>query len=195
MTAAPLTAVTYRPDWSHFWSKAKGRLICIPVAFLLGGHRLGGVFIPVVLVTIALGGIGLWLYLRTTTVTVSDTAVTRRRWGRTTSIELDGSQRGILCTLNLGVQNLAYLAARNGKGRRLVLTEAHWPGEQLLEIARRAGITVVPTVPALSGKRAAAIEPGVIPLASRRPVLFGLMAASGMLAVVVAIVVVAATMS
>lgn len=193
MTSNPLmSTVTYRPDWPHFWSKAKGRLICIPLAFLLGGYRLGEAFIPAVLAIMALGGIGLWLYLRTTTVTVSDTVVTRRRWGRTTTVELDGSQRGILCTLNLGVQNLAYLAVRNGTGRRLVLTEANWPGEQLLAIAQHARITIMPADQVFSGKNAARIVPGVVPITTRRPVLCALVTVAALLAVIVPIAIVVA---
>lgn len=191
LSTSSSTIVTYRPDWPHFWSKAKGRLIVIPVAFLLGGYRLGGAFIPVVLVLIALLGLGLWMYLRTTLITVSDTAVTRRSWGRSIAIQFDGSQRGILCMLNQGVQNLGYLAVRDGTGSRLVLTEAYWPGERLLEIGQRAGVTIVPPDQVLSGKRAAAIEPGVIPLASRRPVLFAFVAVLCLLVVVVTIVIVA----
>jgi hypothetical protein len=194
MTSSPLmSTVTYRPDWLHFWSKAKGRLVFIPVASLLGGYRLGGAFIPVLLATIALAGIGLWLYLRTTTITVSDTVVTRRRWGRTTTVELDGSQRGILCTLNFGVQNLAYLAVRDGKGRRLVLTEAHWPGEQLLAIAQHARLTIMPAEQIFSGKKAAAVVPGVVPLTTRRPVLCALVAVAGLIAVIVPIAMVVAS--
>jgi len=193
MNATTTPPVTYRPDWSHFWSKAKARLIFIPVAFLLGGYRLGGAFIPVVIATIAIAGIGLWLYLRTTRLTVSDSAVSRRRWGRTTTIPLDGSQRGILCTLNLGVQNLAYLAVRNGKGRRLVLTEANWPGGQLLEIAQHARLTVMPAEQVFSGKNAAAIVPGVVPLTTRRPVLCALVALTGLIAVIVPIAMVMAS--
>lgn len=186
MTSNPLTStVTHRPDWPHFWSKAKGRLICIPVAFLLGGYRLGEAFMPAVLAILALGGIGLWLYLRTTIITVSDTAVTRRSWGRSTAIQFDGSQRGILCMLNQGVQNLGYLAVRDGAGRRLVLTEAYWPGEQLLEIARHARLTVMPADQVFSGKKAAQIVPGVIPITTRRPVLCALVALVALLAVIV----------
>ncbi|KQS17295.1 hypothetical protein [Frigoribacterium sp. Leaf186] len=192
MNATTTPPVTYRPDWSHFWSKAKARLIFIPVAFLLGGYRLGGAFIPVVIATIAIAGIGLWLYLRTTRLTVSDSAVSRRRWGRTTTVELDGSQRGILCTLNLGVQNLAYLTVRDGKGRRIVLTEANWPGEQLRAIAQHARLTIMPADQVFSGKKAAQVVPGVIPITTRRPVLCALVALVALLAVIVPFAVVVA---
>jgi len=193
MTSNPLAStVTYRPDWPHFWSKAKGRLICIPVAFLLGGYRLGEAFIPAVLAIMALGGIGLWLYLRTTTVTVSDAVLTRRRWGGKTMVEFDGSQRGILCTLNLGVQNLAYLAVRDSTGRRIVLTEANWPAEQLLEIAQHARLTIMPADQVFSGKKAAQIVPGVIPITTRRPVLCALVAVVALLAVIVPFAIVVA---
>ena len=192
MNATTTPPLTYRPDWSHFWSKAKARLIFIPVAFLLGGYRLGGAFIPVVLATIAIAGIGLWLYLRTTHLRVSDSAVSRRRWGRTTTIAFDGSQQGILCMLDLGVQNLGYLAVRNGAGRRLVLTEANWPGEQLLAIAQHARITIMPADQVFSGKNAARIVPGVVPITTRRPVLCALVTVAALLAVIVPIAIVVA---
>ncbi|KQO47971.1 MULTISPECIES: hypothetical protein [unclassified Frigoribacterium] len=186
MTATPLiTGATYRPTWSHFWAKAKGRLVLIPLAFLIGWNRMGMTVVPYLLVLLVVLAAGLWIYLRTTSITVSDTAVTRRGWGRTTIVEFDGSQRGILCTLNMGVQNLAYLAVRNGTGRRLVLTEANWPGEQLLEIAQHAGLTIMPADQVFSGKNAAAIVPGVVPLTTRRPVLCALVALAGLIAVIV----------
>jgi len=188
MTSSPLTsAVTYRPDWSHFWAKAKGRLVLIPLAFLIGWNRMGMTVVPYLLVLLVVLAAGLWIYLRTTSITVSDTAVTRRGWGRTTIVELDGSQRGILCMLNFGVQNLAYLAVRDGTGRRLVLTEANWPGEQLLEIAQHGRLTIMPADQVFSGKNAAAIVPGVVPLTTRRPVLCALVAVAGLIAVVVPI--------
>jgi hypothetical protein len=193
MTTTPLTTpVTYRPTWSHFWAKAKGRLILIPLALVLGWYRMGGTVIPYLLVTMAVLSVGLWIYLRTTSITVSDTTVTRRGWGRTTVIEFDGSQRGILCMLNFGVQNLGYLAVRDGKGRRLVLTEANWPGEQLLELAQHARITIMPADQVFSGKNAAAIVPGVVPLTTRRPVLCALVALAGLIAVIVPIAMVTA---
>jgi hypothetical protein len=193
MTTTPLTTpVTYRPTWSHFWAKAKGRLILIPLALVLGWYRMGGTVIPFLLVTMAVLSVGLWIYLRTTSITLTETAVARRAWGRSTTIEFDGSQRGILCTLNLGVQNLAYLAVRDGKGRRIVLTEANWPGEQLLEIAQTARLTIMPAEQVFSGKKAAAIVPGVVPLTTRRPVLCALVAGAALIAVIVPIAVVTA---
>lgn len=193
MSTSPVTSVgTHRPDWPHFWSKAKGRLVLIPVAFLLGGYRLGGAFLPVMLATIALMGIALWLYLRTTTITVSDTAITRRHWGRTTTVQLDGSQRGILFLLNQGVQNLGYLAVRDGRGHRIVLTEAYWPGEQLFAIAEHAQLTIRPADQVLSGKKAALIVPGVIPFTTRHPVLCALVGVAALLAVVVPVAIVTA---
>jgi len=186
MTATPLiTGATYRPTWAHFWAKAKGRLVLIPLAFLIGWNRMGMTVVPYLVVLLVVLAVGLWVYLRTTSITVSDTVVTRRRLGRTTTIEFDGSQRGILCTLNLGVQNLAYLAVRNDRGRRLVLTEANWPGEQRLEIAQRARVTIMPADQVFSGKKAAAIVPGVVPLTTRRPVLCALVAVAALLAVIV----------
>ncbi|ROS52277.1 hypothetical protein [Frigoribacterium sp. PhB118] len=188
MTSSPLPpAITYRPTWPHFWAKAKGRLVLIPLAFLIGWNRMGMTVVPYLVVLLVILAAGLWIYLRTTSITVSDTAVTRRGCGRTTTVELDGSQRGILCTLNLGVQSLAYLAVRDGKGRRLVLTEANWPGEQLLEIAQHGRLTIMPADEVFSGKNAAAIVPGVIPLTTRRPVLCALVAVTGLIAVVVPI--------
>jgi hypothetical protein len=193
MTTTPLTTpVTYRPTWSHFWAKAKGRLILIPLALVLGWYRMGGTVIPYLLVTMAVLSVGLWIYLRTTSITLTETAVARRAWGRRTTIEFDGSQRGILCTLNLGVQNLAYLAVRDGKGRRIVLTEANWPGEQLLEIAQTARLTIMPAEQVFSGKKAAAIVPGVVPLTTRRPVLCALVAVAALIAVIVPIAMVTA---
>ena len=188
MTSSPLPpAITYRPTWPHFWAKAKGRLVLIPLAFLIGWNRMGMTVVPYLVVLLVILAAGLWIYLRTTSITVSDTAVTRRGCGRTTTVELDGSQRGILCTLNLGVQSLAYLAVRDGKGRRLVLTEANWPGGQLLEIAQHGRLTIMPADEVFSGKNAAAIVPGVIPLTTRRPVLCALVAVAGLIAVVVPI--------
>ncbi|VXC04467.1 hypothetical protein [Frigoribacterium sp. 9N] len=188
MTSSPLPpAITYRPTWPHFWAKAKGRLVLIPLAFLIGWNRMGMTVVPYLVVLLVILAAGLWIYLRTTSITVSDTAVTRRGCGRTTTVELDGSQRGILCTLNLGVQSLAYLAVRDGKGRRLVLTEANWPGGQLLEIAQHGRLTIMPADEVFSGKNAAAIVPGVIPLTTRRPVLCALVAVTGLIAVVVPI--------
>jgi len=188
MTSSPLPpAITYRPTWPHFWAKAKGRLVLIPLAFLIGWNRMGMTVVPYLVVLLVILAAGLWIYLRTTSITVSDTAVTRRGCGRTTTVELDGSQRGILCTLNLGVQSLAYLAVRDGKGRRLVLTEANWPGGQLLEIAQHARLTIMPADQVFSGKKAAAIVPGVVPLTTRRPVLCALVAVAGLIAVVVPI--------
>lgn len=193
MTTTSLTPeVTYRPSWSHFWSKAKGRLVLIPLAFLIGWNRMGVTVVPYLLVVLVLLTVGLWIYLRTTSITVSDTAVARRGWGRTTTVDLDGSQRGILCLLNLGVQNLGYLAVRNGKGRRLVLTEANWPGEQLLAIAQHARLTIMPADEVFSGKKAAAIVPGVVPLTTRRPVVCALLAVAGLIAVIVPIAMVVA---
>lgn len=193
MTSSPLTsAVTYRPDWSHFWAKAKARLVLIPLAFLIGWNRMGMTVVPYLLVLLVILVGGLWIYLRTTSITVSDTAVTRRGWGRVTIVEFDGSQRGILCMLNFGVQNLGYLAVRDGEGRRLVLTEANWPGEQLLEIAQHARLTIMPADQIFSGKNAAAIVPGVVPLTTRRPVLCALVALAGMIAVIVPIAMVTA---
>jgi hypothetical protein len=193
MTTTPLTTpVTYRPTWSHFWAKAKGRLILIPLALVLGWYRMGGTVITYLLVTLAVLSVGLWIYLRTTSITLTETAVARRAWGRSTTIEFDGSQRGILCTLNLGVQNLAYLAVRDGKGRRIVLTEANWPGEQLLEIAQTARLTIMPAEQVFSGKKAAAIVPGVVPLTTRRPVLCALVAVAALIAVIVPIAMVTA---
>jgi hypothetical protein len=193
MTTTPLTTpVTYRPTWSHFWAKAKGRLILIPLALVLGWYRMGGTVIPFLMVTMAVLSVGLWIYLRTTSITLTETAIARRAWGRSTTIEFDGSQRGILCTLNLGVQNLAYLAVRDGKGRRIVLTEANWPGEQLLEIAQTARLTIMPAEQVFSGKIAAAIVPGVVPLTTRRPVLCALVAVAALIAVIVPIAVVTA---
>jgi len=191
-TNSPASATTYRPDWPHFWTKAKGRLVLIPLAFLIGWNRMGLAVVPYLLVLLIVLTGGLWLYLRTTSITVSETAVARRSWGRTTTIDLDGSQRGILCTLNMGVQNLAYLAVRNGKGRRLVLTEANWPGEQLLEIAQHARLTIMPADQVFSGKKAALIVPGVVPLTNRRPVLCAFVAVAGLIAVVVPIAMVTA---
>ena len=185
MTSSPLPpAITYRPTWPHFWAKAKGRLVLIPLAFLIGWNRMGMTVVPYLVVLLVILAAGLWIYLRTTSITVSDTAVTRRGCGRTTTVELDGSQRGILCTLNLGVQSLAYLAVRDGKGRRLVLTEANWPGGQLLEIAQHGRLTIMPADQVFSGKNAAAIVPGVVPLTTRRPVLCALVAVAGLIAVV-----------
>jgi hypothetical protein len=184
--------ITYQPTWSHFWTRAKGRLFLIPLAFLIGWNRLGVTVIPYFLVLLAVMGVGLWMYLRTTSITVSETAVARRAWGRTTTVELDGSQRGILCMLNFGVQNLGYLAVRDGKGRRIVLTEANWPGEQLLEIAQTARLTIMPAEQVFSGKKAAAIVPGVVPLTTRRPVLCALVAVAGLIAVIVPIAMVTA---
>ncbi|NQW87863.1 MULTISPECIES: hypothetical protein [unclassified Frigoribacterium] len=193
MTSSPLPpAITYRPTWPHFWAKAKGRLVLIPLAFLIGWNRMGMTVVPYLVVLLVILAAGLWIYLRTTSITVSDTAVTRRGCGRTTTVELDGSQRGILCTLNLGVQSLAYLAVRDGKGRRLVLTEANWPGGQLLEIAQHARLTIMPADQVFSGKKAAAIVPGVVPLTTRRPVLCALVALAGLIAVVVPIAMVTA---
>ena len=193
MTSSPLPpAITYRPTWPHFWAKAKGRLVLIPLAFLIGWNRMGMTVVPYLVVLLVILAAGLWIYLRTTSITVSDTAVTRRGCGRTTTVELDGSQRGILCTLNLGVQSLAYLAVRDGKGRRLVLTEANWPGGQLLEIAQHARLTIMPADQVFSGKKAAAIVPGVVPLTTRRPVLCALVAVAGLIAVVVPIAMVTA---
>jgi hypothetical protein len=193
MTSSRLPpATTYRPTWPHFWAKAKGRLVLIPLAFLIGWNRIGMTVVPYLVVLLVILAAGLWIYLRTTSINVSDTAVTRRGWGRTTTVELDGSQRGILCTLNLGVQSLAYLAVRDGKGRRLVLTEANWPGGQLLEIAQHARLTIMPADQVFSGKNAAAIAPGVIPLTTRRPVLCALVALAGLIAVVVPIAMVMA---
>ncbi|NRD26641.1 hypothetical protein [Frigoribacterium sp. VKM Ac-2836] len=191
-TSSPASATTYRPDWPHFWSQAKNRLVLIPLAFLIGWNRMGLAVVPYLLVLLIVLTGGLWLYLRTTSITVSETAVARRSWGRTTTIDLDGSQRGILCTLNMGVQNLAYLAVRNGKGRRLVLTEANWPGEQLLEIAQHARLTIMPADQVFSGKKAALIVPGVVPLTNRRPVLCAFVAVAGLIAVVVPIAMVTA---
>jgi hypothetical protein len=188
MTTTPLTAsVTYRPTWSHFWSKAKARFFLVPLAFLLCVNRMGVAALPYLVAVMVVMAVGLWIYLRTTTLSISDTAVTRRRWGRTTTVELDGAQRGILCMLNQGVQALGYLAVRHGQGRRLVLTEANWPGEQLLEIAQHARLTVMPADQVLSGKKAAAIVPGVVPLTTRRPVLCALVAVAGLIAVIVPI--------
>jgi hypothetical protein len=184
--------ITYQPTWSHFWTRAKGRLFLIPLAFLIGWNRLGVTVIPYFLVLLAVMGVGLWMYLRTTSITVSETAVARRAWGRTTTVELDGSQRGILCMLNFGVQNLGYLAVRDGKGRRIVLTEANWPGEQLLEIAQTARLTIMPAEQVFSGKKAAAIVPGVVPLTTRRPVLCALVAVAVLIAVIVPIAMVTA---
>ena len=193
MTSSPLPpAITYRPTWPHFWAKAKGRHVLIPLAFLIGWNRMGMTVVPYLVVLLVILAAGLWIYLRTTSITVSDTAVTRRGCGRTTTVELDGSQRGILCTLNLGVQSLAYLAVRDGKGRRLVLTEANWPGGQLLEIAQHARLTIMPADQVFSGKKAAAIVPGVVPLTTRRPVLCALVALAGLIAVVVPIAMVTA---
>lgn len=193
MTSSPLPpAITYRPTWPHFWAKAKGRLVLIPLAFLIGWNRMGMTVVPYLVVLLVILAAGLWIYLRTTSITVSDTAVTRRGCGRTTTVELDGSQRGILCTLNLGVQSLAYLAVRDGKGRRLVLTEANWPGGQLLEIAQQGRLTILPADQVFSGKNAAAIVPGVVPLTTRRPVLCALVAVAGLIAVVVPIAMVTA---
>lgn len=193
MTTTSLSsAVTYRPTWSHFWAKAKGRLVLIPLAFLIGWNRIGMTVVPYLLVLLVVLAAGLWIYLRTTSITVSETAVARRGWGRTTTVDFDGSQRGILCTLNLGVQNLAYLAVRDGKGRRLVLTEANWPGEQLLEIAQHARLTIMPADQVFSGKKAAAIVPGVVPLTTRRPVLCAFVVVACLIAVVVPIAMVMA---
>ena len=193
MTTTPLTTpVTYRPTWSHFWAKAKGRLVLIPLAFVMGWYRLGESVVPYFIVLLVVMAAGLWVYLRTTSITVSETAVARRWWGRTTTVEFDGSQRGILCMLNFGVQNLGYLAVRDGKGRRLVLTEANWPGAQLLEIAQHARLTIMPADQVFSGKNAAAIVPGVVPLTTRRPVLCALMALAGLIAVIVPIAMVTA---
>jgi hypothetical protein len=186
MTTTDLTTpVTYRPTWAHFWTKAKGRLVLIPLALLIGWNRMGVTVVPYLLVLLLVMAVGLWLYLRTTSITVSETEVARREWGRTTTVELDGSQRGILCTLNLGVQNLAYLAVRDGTGRRLVLTEANWPGEQLLAIAQHARLTIMPADQVFSGRKAAQIVPGVIPITTRRPVLCALVALVALLAVIV----------
>ena len=188
MTTTPLsTPVTYRPTWSHFWSKAKGRVFLVPLAFVMGWYRLGESVVPYLVVLLVILAAGLWIYLRTTSITVSAIAVTRRGWGRTTLVEFDGSQHGILCMLNFGVQNLGYLAVRDGKGRRLVLTEANWPGGQLLEIAQHARLTIMPADQVFSGKKAAAIVPGVVPLTTRRPVLCALVAVAGLIAVVVPI--------
>lgn len=194
MTATPLiTGATYRPTWAHFWAKAKGRLVLIPLAFLIGWNRMGTTVVPYLVVLLVVLAAGLWIYLRTTSITVSETAMVRRRWGRTTTVDFDASQRGILCTLNLGVQNLAYLAVRNDTGRRLVLTEANWPGEQLLEIAQHARLTIMPAGQVFSGKKAAAIVPGVVPLTTRRPVLCALVALAGLIAVIVPIAMVMAS--
>jgi hypothetical protein len=193
MTTTPLTTpVTYRPTWSHFWAKAKGRLILIPLALLIGWNRMGVAAVPYLVVLLAVLSVGLWVHLRTTSITLTETAVARRAWGRTTTIEFDGSQRGILCTLNLGVQNLGYLAVRDGGGRRLVLTEANWPGERLLEIAQTARLTIMSAEQVFSGKKAAAIVPGVVPLTTRRPVLCALVAVAALIAVVVPIAMVMA---
>ncbi|WAC52342.1 hypothetical protein [Frigoribacterium sp. SL97] len=188
MTTTPLsTPVTYRPTWSHFWAKAKGRAFLVPLAFLVCINRMGVSALPYLVAGVVVMAVGLGIYLRTTTLSVSGTAVARRRWGRTTTVALDGDHQGILCMLNQGVQTLGYLAVRDGKGRRLVLTEANWPGEQLLEIAQHGRLTIMPADQVFSGKNAAAIVPGVIPLTNRRPVLCALVAVAGLIAVVVPI--------
>ena len=168
--------VVHRPTWAAFWVSAKTRVLIFGAAILFLALRSGPSGLVAVVVALAVAGAGFAVFLRTATVTVTPTSVSYRRLGRTSTVALDGRQRGLLCMMTQGVQGIPWLGVVGPGGERVGLSGAYFDGAVLGDVAARAGVTVVPAEQRLTGKEAHGLAPGSVPALLHRPALVALIA-------------------
>lgn len=155
-------------------------LVGVPVLTGLGRWlvtgEIGGLvlLLGLIVIGVVIGLGGALLSMRTTSVTLTDTAIEHRSWFVRRTVLPRAGLRGLLCDYRPPVSQrasaLLVLQAADGRGRRIRLNGAFWDLADLVTIAQAAG------VPHEDRElRARAVEsrlPGVLRFPERRPVTF-----------------------
>lgn len=142
----------------------------------------------VLVLSAAVGGVLYVVYLRTTTLTLNGTTLTRRRFGLTRTYDLGPGARGVLGLRDIGGP-VGVLTVRDSSGRHLSLSDMYWEPAALLQIGGRTDLDDLPgdTVHGLFAWARAGGD--VLPFYQRRP---GWAVALGVLGTIVGACLVAA---
>lgn len=176
----------HRASGRQLLTKAKRRAPIPVVLMVLMVLRSGPDALVICAVTAAAVALAAWLYLRTASVEVDAGTITYRRFGQSTTVQLDGRQRGVLCRLRSGFEGLPTLAVRDGDGRRVLVTATWFSEAVLLQLAHRCRLVVLPAAQLVTGAQAAAAAPGALPIWHSRPMLVTTVALLAVIAAAVA---------
>jgi len=144
-SAAPSTPTVHRPSGARHrtWFR-KGGFVFAALAAVAVLRDPGVEALIVVLASAAVGGALYVAYLRTTTLTLDGTTLTRRRWGLTRTYDLGRGARGVLGLRDIGGP-VGVLGVRDSTGRHLSLSDMYWDPEALVQIGGRTDLTELPT--------------------------------------------------
>jgi hypothetical protein len=168
------SVVEFRPDPLTAWRSSRSRVAVLMALVAMVGVAAG----PTALLagaTIALAACAASAAaVASTSVTVTCRTLTRRRLGRTTTVRLDGRQRGLLCMIRRerllagsgagggSTRRVAHLSVADAIGRRISLSGTAFTPAALAEVAELTGATALACHEPLTPGQARAAAPGVV---------------------------------
>lgn len=166
------SVVEFRPDPLTAWRSSRSRVAVLVALVAVVGVAAGPTALlagaTIALVACAASAAA----AASTSVTVTCRTLTRRRLGRTTTVRLDGRQRGLLCTIRRGgrgagaggssARRVAHLSVADAIGRRVSLSGTAFTPAALAEVAELVGATALACHEPLTPGQARAAAPGVV---------------------------------